>query len=151
VEVTAGTPVITFRDEGEAAAFARQLVEVIRLGYVARGAHPPLLLLEGAERLSSAVRGSDGGSGQTGRSAQVPGTSEPGGLPDPPACRKPVLTATEAARYAEVSTEYLTRICRGGVLGPRTRKVKGQWSVDSRELAAWCEATRRKENTQKDA
>lgn len=151
MEVTSGTPAITFRDEGEAAAYARQLVEAIRLGYVTRGTHPPLLLLESASGLNRLIRGSAGGSGQTASSVPLPGTSEPASSPDPQPCNQPVLTAKEAARYAEVSAEYLTRICRRGVLGPRTRKVKGKWSVDSRELAAWCEAGRRKENTQEAA
>ncbi len=151
MEVTGGTPAITFRDEGEAAAYARQLVEAIRFGYVARGTHPPLMLLESANGLNRLIRGSVGGSGHTASSAPVPGTSEPANSPDPQLCDQPVLTAKEAARYAEVSAEYATRIFRRGDLGPRTRKVNGMWSVDSRELAAWCEARRRKENSQEAA
>jgi hypothetical protein len=82
--------VVVTLDEGDAAAFARQLVEVIRLGYLARGRTPPRLLVEVANAVSSAVRSSASGSAHPCRSGSGAELRNSAAEPFLPSCDQPV-------------------------------------------------------------
>lgn len=142
-------PVVVVLPEGDAAALARQLVQVIQLGYVRRGAQPPRLLLDFASAVSRAARGSATPEPQRAASPQVTagrGTAELPASADPSWSGQPVglLTASEAARTAGVSASYLRRVIRRGDV-QASQDRWGVWHVDPDGLAAWCGQRRRKE------
>ena len=148
MEVLGGPAVVL--DGADCAVLGRQLVEAIRLGYVARGRTPPRLLLDFASEVSRAARGfatvpADAQVSLRGELARVPAG------PLPSSCGEPVwLTAAEAARIAEVSVQTMRKCLRAR--DPRGSRGghRSAWRVDASELAAWL-SRRRKERTQKAA
>lgn len=123
MEVLGGRAVVIV-DAGEAAALSRQLVEAIRLGYVARGRTPPRLLLDLAEGVSRAAAG----------------PRPPGAAPPPPwPLGMAPLTVAEAARLAAVSRSFITRGCRARWF-EADRGRGGSWIIDPLSFAAWLAA-----------
>lgn len=122
-------PVVVL-DGTDCAVLGQQLADTIQLAYNARGAPPPRALLDFSVALNRLARGSQ----QAGPGRETIGF--PAG-PSLPASAQPVmLTATEAARIAEVSVQYRRKCLRRGDLrGSRGRK--GAWRVDAVEVAAW--------------
>lgn len=135
---------LVFADASEAAAFAGQLREVVRLAYGVRQAEPPWLLRTGAEKISAAARGS----AEFRTDMQVSASRGTAGFHEGrslPLSDQPVRLGTrEAAQLAQVSEGLIRRLCRrknvqasGGNGSP--------WAVDIASLAAWI-SQRRKDN-----
>lgn len=147
-------PVVVVLSEGDAAALGPQLVQAIRLAFVARGAPPPRLLLDLSEEINRAA----GRSARTEPMAVSPqvsagcGTAELPAAPDRPSSGQPVglMTAIEAAEVAQCSASYIRRVIRRGDV-QASRDRYGMWRVDPADLAAWLIQRRRKENERKAA
>jgi excisionase family DNA binding protein len=147
VDVLSGPVVILSGDD--CAVLSRQLVEAIRLAYVARGRPPPRHLLDFAEEVSRAAR-SSATSPTAALASAAAGTVRFRTSPDLPACDEPVwLTVTEAARVAEVSDGYMRRLARRGDV-QASRGRRSAWLIDASSLAAWI-SRRRKEREGKAA
>ena len=137
-------------DERDCAALGRQLVEAIRLGYVAPGRVPPRALVEFADQVNRVAR-----SATFRADPQVSpdsGTTEPVSGTVLPASGEPVkpLTTKEAAALAGVSEGFMRRRFReGDPHGSRGRR--GAWFVDAAELGAWLASQRRKDQERKAA
>ncbi len=144
-----GGPVVVL-DGADCAVLGRQLVEALRLGYVARGAAPPRALLDFADQVNRADRSSASGSAWACRSGPVAEPRNPPAAGGPPSSGQPVLTATEAARAAEVSAGYLRRVLRRGDVEASRGGPRGSWLVHTDSLAAWI-GQRREETKRKAA
>lgn len=136
--------------EADCAGLKPVLIRAIRRDYLAHGDHPPGYLLDLADRVSVAVRGSgfrDEHAGQ-GSSRNRREFRDGASLRS---SEQPVwLTAREAADRSEVSVEYMRRCCRAGDVRTRaSRGVRSSWLIDAGDLAAW--GQRRKDNKQKAA
>jgi hypothetical protein len=143
VEITTGSLVIAFRDEGEAAAFADQLGEAIRRGWAVHRLQPPRLLAAARQGLRTAL-GAAGGRA----SAQAAGGGGPAGAaPGGPAARSyqpDTLTTEIAARLAEVHPRTVRKwIAEGAVQS--VRGPRGAHQVDAGSLAVMI-SRRRKEH-----
>lgn len=139
-------PVIIL-DGADCAVLGRQLVEAIRLGYTRRGGAPPHALLEFADRVNAIARFR--------ATAQASPGHETGRFPVSPSLpssdQEPVwLTATEAARIAEVSVQLMRMCLRKGHL-KGTRGHRSAWRVDAVDLAAWMVSRRRDDDDTKAA
>lgn len=138
-------------EEAEVPDLARQLVEAIRRGWGVRHAVPPVLLLRLSDEVNEAARGTAPYSSSAGHGAarNLPGLRP---LPSVVSSDQPVrlLTPGEAGQVVGASASYVRRLCRQGVLGTRD-ETRSAWRIDSRELAAWDSARRRKERTQRTA
>ena len=150
VEVHRRRVVFVF-EEAEVPDLARQLVEAIRRGWGVRRAVPPVLLLRLSDEVNEAARGTAPYSSSAGHGAarNLPGLRP---LPSVVSSDQPVrlLTPGEAGQVVGASASYVRRLCRQGVLGTRD-ETGSAWRIDSRELAAWDSARRRKERTQRTA
>ncbi len=122
----------------DCAVLGRQLVEAIRLGYVSRGRTPPRRLLEFADAVNRAGRGS----------VTAPAGSRPGA----PACARntppaagaawwqqpeSTLSVAQAAQAAGCSESYARRLCRKGAVYAVQAVPKGAWLVDAADFAGW--------------
>lgn len=134
---------VVILDGTDCAVLGQQLADTIQLAYNARGAPAPRALLDFSVAVNRLAR----------RSSQDTAGSEttrfPAGPFLPPSEQPVMLTATEAARIAQVSVQY-TRKClrRGDLRGSRGHQ--GAWRVDAVEVAAWI-SRRREENDPKAA
>lgn len=149
MEVTSGAPAITFRDEGEAAAFARQLREALKLAYGVRHAELPYLLRAARDGLNAAFGATEGR-----LYPQADARRGPSGAAlshDARRSYEPVrLTVEEAARLAEVHPRTVRKWITGrdieAVRGPR-----GAHLVDVSSLTAKIISRRRKEDDESKA
>lgn len=143
MEVTRGAPGLTFRDEDEAAAFARQLREAIRRGWGVHHLEPPWLLAAASRDLSTAVRATTGPASALASPGRGPVRAAPGDS----AARSDEpdrLTVEVAARLAEVHPRTVRKwIARGAVLA--VRGPRGAHLVDAGSLVAVI--SRRREGT----
>lgn len=134
MHVTSGAPCLTFRDEGEAAAFARLFREALNLAYGVRRAEVPYLLRTARDGLNASFGATRGNI-----YAQFNGPSGPSGAApahDRPRSYEPVrLKVKEAARLAEVHPrtvgKWIERRQVEAVPGPR-----GSYLVDVGSLTA---------------
>jgi hypothetical protein len=134
VEVTSGAPGLTFRDEDEAAAFARLLREAIRRGWGVHHLEPPWLLAAVSRDLSAAVRATTSPASAQASPGRGPVRAAPG---DSAACsdQPDRLTVEVAARLAEVHPRTVRKwIARGAVLS--VRGPRGAHLVDAGSLVA---------------
>ena len=134
MEVSSGGPAITFRDEGEAAAFARQLAEAIKLGYRVRRAEPPRLLSTVRKDLAAALASArfplDTQVSPYGGSAEAEA-----GLIAPPSDQPDMLGTELAARLANVTPRTVRTWIRERRVEAR-RGPRGVLLVDLASLAA---------------
>jgi hypothetical protein len=137
-------------DADDCVVLGRQLVDAIRLGYTSRGRPPPEMLLDFASKVNTVARASSARFRMNAQASPASGTGRPRPAPGLPRSDQPVrLTATEAAKLAEVSVEFMRRCLRAG--DPHgSRGHRSAWLVDTAELAAWI-SRRRRENERKAA
>jgi hypothetical protein len=146
VEVTSGAPGLTFRDEGEAAAFADQLGEAIRRGWAVRQLEPPWLLAAARQGLSVALGAARGRSSAQVIAGRGPVRAAHGG-PAPRSYQPDTLTTEIAARLAEVHPRTVRKwIARGTVQS--VRGPGGAHQVDAGSLAVMI-SRRRKEDDER--
>jgi len=143
-------PVVVL-DGRDCAVLGPVLVQVIELAYTSRGTAPNAALLEFSNRVNALKRAFP--FHEFPEDAQVSGgheTAKPGDWRSSRASDQPVmLTATEAARIAEVSVQYMRAICRrGDELRASRGGRKGAWLIDADDLAGWI-SERREVNEQK--
>jgi excisionase family DNA binding protein len=127
----------------------RHLVEAIRL-YLARGIPPPKLLIDHADEVNQAARSFAGfrEEPQVSPARETVEASQGAILPGLP--QPDWLTASEAARLAGCSVQWMRKCLRGGDL-TGSRGAGSAWRIDPAELDAWLVGRRRKENEQKAA
>lgn len=108
MQVTTGAPCLAFRDEGEAAAFARLFREALTLAYGVRRAEVPYLLRVARDGLNASFGATEGDI-----YAQLSGLSSPSGAAPAagePRSYEPVrLKVKEAARLAEVHPRTVSK------------------------------------------
>jgi hypothetical protein len=144
VDVTSGAPSLTFRDEGEAADFARQLREALKLGYTVRGNHPPRLLRAARDGLSAAFGATGGRTYPQADARRGPSGAAPARdvrLSYEPA----MLTVKEASRLAEVHPRTVRKWIERRHVEAR-RGPGGAHQVDMGSLTAKIISRRRKGN-----
>jgi hypothetical protein len=139
-------------DGRDCAQLGRALVQAIDLAYTSRGTSPPAVLLEFSNRVNALNRAFP--FREFPADAQVRPTCEtakPGDWRFSQVSDQPVmLTATEAARIAEVSVQYMRAICRrGDDLQASRGGHQGAWLIDADDLAVWI--SRRREVTEQEA
>lgn len=136
MQTLAGPAVIL--DAADCPVLGRQLVEAVRLAYVARGRTPPRLLLQFADLLNCAGRSSAAAPG-TSRSEGGSRQQNTGTGADRAWWRQPdiVLTVAGAAQAAGVSHSYIRRLCREGTVYAVQAAPAGQWLIDAEGFAGW--------------
>ena len=134
MEVTNGAPGLSFRDEAEAATFARLLGEAIWRGWKVRQAEPPRLLADVRKDLDAALRAGRGRMDSQATSRSGPVQAAPGQLP--PSSDQPVtLIGTEmAARLANVHPRTVRKWIKRGLVDARPGP-RGAHLVDVATLA----------------
>jgi hypothetical protein len=148
VEVVRRAVVVTLTED-DAAVLSRQLVEAIRLAYVARGRPPPHQLLTLSTAVSQAARSF--AEVRTEPQVGTPRELAPvRGGPVPSSSLEPVwLSAEEAARVGKVTVQQMRKFLRRGDLKGERSGHRGSWLVGTNELGAWLE--RRRKERQKAA
>jgi excisionase family DNA binding protein len=139
-------------DRDEATVFGRQLVDAIRRGWTSRGAAPPRLLLDVADRVNALARASTG-TGTPRDAGQAPGTGTKAAnlASAQPVLTQPVMTVSEAAEAAGISTGYLRRVIRRGEIRVSQDHRGRGYAVVTDSLGAWLGQRRRNERKRKAA
>ncbi len=123
-------------DGTDCAMLGRQLVEALRLAYVARGRPAPVQLVDLADLVNKAARASAERCVNTQVRGVIGGRGLRGGADRSDSGQPVMLTVTEAARVALVSTRYMRELARKKVVDA-TRKPGGAWAVNAWSLAGW--------------
>jgi hypothetical protein len=144
MQVTSGGFGLTFRDEGEAADFARQLGDALRRGWGIHQAEPPLVLKTAWRDLDAALRAGWGRTNAQVNASRGPIGAAPGGIA--PSSEQPDTLGTElAAKLANVHPRTLRKWIKGRLVEAR-RGPRGAYQVDVASLAAQISRSRTERN-----